>query len=638
MKYLKMIRLQTIVSFFIAIPSFIKKAMDSVLELASLFALIVVLIVVRLIYYLVGLNFLPFEIRKRLLLVNEKLQRLIMKFNVVEKGTISRLELFDLAFKNMLFKRTRTLITVGGMALGVGSIVFLVSLGYGLQKLVIDRVASLDELKQADVAVQPGSNVKLRDDVLEDFRSIENVEDALPLIGVVAKINYQGSVSDVAVYGVTTKYLEHSAISTIAGTLFNEPNIDFSLGKNIQFETSQETSESTISSKDWSISPQIQGISVAMVDKKIGDFSRDIKFSIYPKTWVEVREDPDPESKLVGYTKNSGFSVGEEVYGKDYFPLPDNVQVKNSEGNLGLWVNDTVLLWQKKEWFECSQMQDCVDESYVPVSDGNGNQLELDGYINETSMMVTDLNSFETEVLGTTTENDSNVIATDSSDSSESADLKWLETTMESSQSAEAKESASKVLMPQSAKREAVVNQALLRLLGFTDNSIGKVFNVSYVSTSEAVGNTASKIETVDSEYKIVAVVQGDSVPFFYVPINDLRAIGLVDSSQIKIVAVNKESLSAVREKVSSMGFVSNSVADTVLQINSLFGTVRLMLGILGTVALGVAALGMFNTLTVSLLERTREVGLMKAMGMSSVEVKRLFLTESMLMGFMGGD
>jgi putative ABC transport system permease protein len=57
----------------------------------------------------------------------------------------------------------------------------------------------------------------------------------------------------------------------------------------------------------------------------------------------------------------------------------------------------------------------------------------------------------------------------------------------------------------------------------------------------------------------------------------------------------------------------------------------------LGLVALSVAALGMFNTLTISLLERTREVGLMKAMGMKSSEVKELFLIESLVMGFFGG-
>jgi len=82
---------------------------------------------------------------------------------------------------------------------------------------------------------------------------------------------------------------------------------------------------------------------------------------------------------------------------------------------------------------------------------------------------------------------------------------------------------------------------------------------------------------------------------------------------------------------------VTRSVVDTVEQINSLFSTLRTALLLLGMVALAVAALGMFNTLTVSLLERTREVGLMKALGMKSAEVKELFLTESMVMGLFGG-
>jgi len=85
------------------------------------------------------------------------------------------------------------------------------------------------------------------------------------------------------------------------------------------------------------------------------------------------------------------------------------------------------------------------------------------------------------------------------------------------------------------------------------------------------------------------------------------------------------------------MGYLTRSVADTVAQINSLFKTIRTVLALLGLVALAIAALGMFNTLTVSLLERTREVGLMKALGMTSEEVSELFLTESMIMGFCGG-
>ena len=92
-----------------------------------------------------------------------------------------------------------------------------------------------------------------------------------------------------------------------------------------------------------------------------------------------------------------------------------------------------------------------------------------------------------------------------------------------------------------------------------------------------------------------------------------------------------------MRKKIEASGYVTTSVADTVAQIDSLFGTIRKVLALAGTVALAVASLGMFNTLTVSLLERTREIGLMKSMGMRSKEVEELFLSESMLMGFSGG-
>jgi putative ABC transport system permease protein len=61
------------------------------------------------------------------------------------------------------------------------------------------------------------------------------------------------------------------------------------------------------------------------------------------------------------------------------------------------------------------------------------------------------------------------------------------------------------------------------------------------------------------------------------------------------------------------------------------------ILGILGFIALAVASLGMFNTLTVSLLERTREIGGMKTMGMVSGEIQELFLAEAMIMGLGGG-
>ena len=95
--------------------------------------------------------------------------------------------------------------------------------------------------------------------------------------------------------------------------------------------------------------------------------------------------------------------------------------------------------------------------------------------------------------------------------------------------------------------------------------------------------------------------------------------------------------LNKVRKEIEVLGFKTSSTIDTVVQIEKLFRNIRFFLGTLGLIALAVAVLGMFNTLTVSLLERTREIGGMKAMGMVSSEVRDLFLAEAMIMGFSGG-
>jgi putative ABC transport system permease protein len=122
-----------------------------------------------------------------------------------------------------------------------------------------------------------------------------------------------------------------------------------------------------------------------------------------------------------------------------------------------------------------------------------------------------------------------------------------------------------------------------------------------------------------------------------YVPFKDVTGLGVNNYSQAKIVVGDKLDLAKVREQIDNMGYKTSSVADTVAQIDRLFGTVRLILASFGMVALAVASLGMFNTMTVSLMERTHEVGVMKAMGMRSAEVRELFLAEAMVMGILGG-
>jgi ABC-type lipoprotein release transport system permease subunit len=119
--------------------------------------------------------------------------RAIYSISTTNTG-MNAFNLIELGIRNIQHKKTRSIITIGGMAIGIGSIVFLLSLGYGVQKLVVNRVARLDELLQASVSSQPGSLVKINDAQLSKIKKFSGVSSILPLISVVGRVNYNNWV------------------------------------------------------------------------------------------------------------------------------------------------------------------------------------------------------------------------------------------------------------------------------------------------------------------------------------------------------------------------------------------------------------------------------------------------------------
>jgi putative ABC transport system permease protein len=97
------------------------------------------------------------------------------------------------------------------------------------------------------------------------------------------------------------------------------------------------------------------------------------------------------------------------------------------------------------------------------------------------------------------------------------------------------------------------------------------------------------------------------------------------------------EILASVKEAITQKGFPVSSLSETVAEVNRLFGVVNIILGLFGIITLAVSAIGMFNTMTVALLERTREIGIMRSIGASKSDILFMFIIESTLMGFCGG-
>lgn len=92
-----------------------------------------------------------------------------------------------------------------------------------------------------------------------------------------------------------------------------------------------------------------------------------------------------------------------------------------------------------------------------------------------------------------------------------------------------------------------------------------------------------------------------------------------------------------VQDKIKNMGFSTYSIQDASKGLTMFFTFLDLFLGIFGSLALAVASLGIVNTLVMAILERRREIGIMKALGASDVDVKKLFFVEAGSMGVIGG-
>jgi putative ABC transport system permease protein len=185
-----------------------------------------------------------------------------------------------------------------------------------------------------------------------------------------------------------------------------------------------------------------------------------------------------------------------------------------------------------------------------------------------------------------------------------------------------------------------VVSSSVAQVFGKnSDEIIGQEMSFTFLIPEEIKeGELQSNFKRIDhdTKYKVVGVIDGEENTI-YLHSDSLKVLEINKFNQLKVKTKDSEIMKLIRDQILDFGLLVSSLSDTVDQANQVFRIIQIILMMFGIVALIVSAIGMFNTMTITLMERTEEIGIMKSIGSSSGAISLMFITEAAIMGFLGG-
>lgn len=184
-----------------------------------------------------------------------------------------------------------------------------------------------------------------------------------------------------------------------------------------------------------------------------------------------------------------------------------------------------------------------------------------------------------------------------------------------------------------------MLSPAVLKLFGIEDGEsfVGQKVAFRILIPAEDGSKTNTEI-VIDKEYTVRGITKEEGVLNAMMMLPELRNyVGIDEYERVQVRVKSSESLGIVEKSLIEEGYRVTALSKTVEQASKIFQGIQIVLATFGGIALLVSAIGMFNTMTVTLLERTKEIGIMRTIGASPNDVKYLFVSESVVVGFMGG-
>jgi putative ABC transport system permease protein len=203
------------------------------------------------------------------------------------------------------------------------------------------------------------------------------------------------------------------------------------------------------------------------------------------------------------------------------------------------------------------------------------------------------------------------------------------------------KEIAGRMFTPETLEEDrgnVILTSAMLKLFEVEDpeSALGKQVTFRVFVPKE--GSAEATEMELKKRYTVVGISSEESRPGAILLLDELTSqLAVEEYERVQVRVEDIEFLDPVTNAIVERGFGVTALSKTVEQANKIFQGVQAVLAIFGGIALVVSAIGMFNTMTVTLLERTGEIGIMRTLGASSNDIKVLFVSEAVIVGFLGG-
>ena len=188
-------------------------------------------------------------------------------------------------------------------------------------------------------------------------------------------------------------------------------------------------------------------------------------------------------------------------------------------------------------------------------------------------------------------------------------------------------------------EKSIIITKAIAHSFGFkhSKNILGKTISVNLSLIVDMP--KGSNIKPFKGNLKVIGIYEISGITAISVIPYDLYMQKGSNSQYMSLMAnvSNINDVKNVENKINNLGYSTISTQSIISTINNVFLVIQGVLSVIGLIALFVAALGIINIMIISVLERFKEIGILKAVGATKRDIKRIFLSEGAIIGATGG-